>query len=345
MHGLVMEVKKDSLIVLTDKGEYLRIKNDGRSAIGDMVPFDVPSHQPAVFLKMPRQVVAIAASFILLCTAGLGAYGYSQPFGVVNVDINPSMALTYNWFSRVIAVEALNADAKRLLPALGNLKNRPVPEAVENVVAAASDAGFLKPELANVVFVSVSDRNDSNRTATLINAIKKTLPAAVGKSETVLFKGSKENYDKSRDTHDSAVPELVEKSIDNDSKNDPDTLSDKPVKDILKDQQMKREEIKKPEQTPKSDPGKSGNDNSNNKTDKPKNKPEKDKDPQIRLDNRSTPSPDVKNSDSNDVPDPVTEDLSTFPTEPPHSDVDKDNQGRNKKSDDVNFKKNPPLPQ
>lgn len=345
MRGLVMEVKKNSLIVLTDKGEYLRIKNDGHSAIGDRIPFDVPSHQPWVSLRIPRQVVAMAASFILLCTAGLGAYGYSQPFGVVNVDINPSVALTYNWFSRVIAVEALNTDAKRLLPALGDLKNRPVPEAVEEVIAAASDAGFLKPELANVVFVSVSDRNDPNRTAALLHAIEKTLPEAAGKSETVLFKGSKESYDKSRNTHDSAVPELVEKSIDSDLKNDPDTLSNRPVKDILKDQQMRREEIKKPEQTPDPDVDKSGNDNSNNKTDKPKNKPKKDKDLQTRPDNRTTPSPDVKNNDSTNVLESVTEDLSTSPTEPSPSDVDKDNPGRNKKSDDVNLKKNPPLPQ
>lgn len=345
MRGLVMEVKKDSLIVLTDKGEYLRIKNDGRSAIGDMVPFDVPSHQPAVFLKMPRQVIAMAASFILLCTAGLGAYGYSQPFGVVNVDINPSVALTYNWFSRVIAVEALNADAEQLLPALGNLKNQPVPEAVEEVVAAAADAGFLKQELANVIFVSVSDKNDTNRSTTLMNAIEKTLPATAGKSETVLFKGSKENYDKSRNTHDSAIPELLKKSVDNDSKNDPDTLSNKPVKDILKDQQMKRKEIMNPKQTPDSAFDKPANNDSNNATDKLKNKPNKNKEPLIHPNSITIPKPDVKSTESNDTLNPVTDDLSAPSSNPQNSDTNKDNPGRNKKPDDVNLKKNPPLPQ
>ncbi len=340
MRGLVMEVTKDFLIVLTDKGEYLRIKNDGLSAIGDMVPFDVPSHQPAVSLRMPRRLVAMAASFLLLCTAGLGAYGYSQPFGVVNVDINPSVALTYNWFSRVIAVEALNADAQQLLPALGNLKNQPVTKAVEEVIAAASDAGFLKPELANVVFVSVSDRNDPSRTAALVDAIEKTLPVAAGKSDTVLFKGSKESYDKSHSTHDSAVPDLIEKSIDNDSKNDPDTLSKKTVKDILKEQKKKRDELKMPEKIVNPNPGNADDSKSKNEDDKPNGKPDKVKEPKQPDSNINKTAPDPDGALN-----PLPADTTATPSKTDADDSKKDNPGKKQKSNGSDLKKNPQPPQ
>ncbi len=69
----------------------------------------------------------MAASVLLAMVIGLTGYGYTQTFGYLNLDINPSIIISYNWFQRVIHVESLNEDGEAILldtPSLnhGNFK-------------------------------------------------------------------------------------------------------------------------------------------------------------------------------------------------------------------------------
>jgi len=245
MRGMVMEVKGSTLVVLTPQGKYLRIKNDGTAAIGDFVTCDSPA--PVKIHWVPRNVMAFAASLMLICSAGLGAYGYSQPFGIVSIDINPSMSLTYNWFDQVIGVEALNPDGEKLLPDLGDLKHRQVPEAVQIVLNAASKAGYMKPELANVVFISVSDKSNKGRSTALLNAIEHDLANISDKTETVLLTGTPEIYNQVSHTHGSPIKELIDSSLSGKTENNPLAHSSKPLKDILSEQKEKRDKSLKPQ--------------------------------------------------------------------------------------------------
>ncbi len=290
MRGLVMEVKEKSLVVLTSEGKYIHVKNTGTAAIGDFVPCDTPSIQ---INRFPQRVLAMAASLLLICSAGLGTYGYSQPFGVVNIDINPSMALTYNWFQRVIAVEALNSDAEKLLPELESLKNQPVAEAVEAAVEAASKAGYLKPELANVVFVSVSDRNNNGRSTALVNAIDKDLSELSKETETVVMSGTAKTYEHALKNHNSPVKELVESSLESKPESAPLTHADKPLKEILKEQKEKRDEVTK-RHPPESDKPNAPLEDQDNGSGKENGKPSKQMDKQIEKDSEK---PDVKKND------------------------------------------------
>lgn len=244
MRGMVMEVKGNILVVLTPQGHYIRVKNPGGAVIGESVPCDNPIVPRIVWV--PRKAMALAASFMLICTVSLSAYGYSQPFGIVSIDINPSMTLTYNWFEQVISVETLNADAKELLPNPKTLRNKPVLEAVETVVSAASQAGYLKPELANVIFISVSDKNSIKRSTEIISKLEKEIPEISGETETVLLTGSPKTYENTKKNHVTPTKELIETSLKNQPENDPLTHSSKPLRDIMNDQKIKQDKLKKP---------------------------------------------------------------------------------------------------
>ncbi len=313
MRGLVMEVREETLVVLTPQGKYIRMKNPGASAIGDFVPCEGavvwPQWLPHIHW-VPRKAMALAASFMLMCTAGLGAYGYSQPFGVVSIDINPSMTLTYNWFEQVIAVEALNTDAEKLLPGLEDLKNKPISEAVNAVVAAASEAGYLEPELANVVFISVSDKNNRDRTTEVLKDIGQDLEKSTGKSEAVLFKGTEETYRHVKKFHETPTKELIESSLKNNSGNGSQTQSGKPLANILREQEetrMKNADTNRPE-----------NSGHQEKTDK--EKPSK--------------GPDIKNHDKN--PGNDSERPAVKPDDQDHGNTGKDDT---QKKDDKNREK------
>ncbi len=244
MRGMVMEVQGNTLVVLTPQGHYIRVRNHGGAVIGDSVPCDNPIAPRIVWV--PRKAMALAASFMLICTISLSAYGYSQPFGIVSIDINPSMTLTYNWFEQVISVEALNADAKKLLPNLNTLRNKPVLEAVETVVSAASQAGYLKPELKNVLFISVSDKNSIKRSTAIIKTLIKEIPEISGETETVLLTGSTKTYESTKKNHETPTKDLIEASLKNQPENDPLTHSSKPLREIMNDQKIKQDRLKNP---------------------------------------------------------------------------------------------------
>lgn len=259
MRGLVMEVKKDHIVVLTPQGEYLRLRNDGTAAIGDSVPCSLPSTAPKWHFAIPRRLAAAAASLMLLTSAGLGAYGYSQPFGVVTVDINPSVAITYNWFSRVLSVEALNPEAVPLVTGLQDLRQQPVNTAVERIVTAASDSGLLDPALSNVVFIAVSDRTDSRRADALMKSLAAEVPPLAGATETVLMTGSTDDYQRVHESHESQTPELIRRHLEEPKKDSDAVLSDKPLKEILKNQQEQRQKALPTDPRPEAEPDRNPN--------------------------------------------------------------------------------------
>lgn len=313
MRGLVMEVKKDTLVVLTAQGKYLQIKNQGTAAIGDFVPCDSPAFLPFQWFQrlpqlhwFPRHALASVMSLVLVCSAGLGAYGYSQPFGIVSIDINPSMALTYNWFEQVIAVEALNADAEKLLPALDlpSLKHKPVSEAVQKVVDAASAAGYLEPELANVVFISVSDKSSANRTNAVLSEIDQHLSEKEPQAETVLLTGTPKTYTKAKENHIPPTKELIESTLKSDSpENEPQAHNEKPLKRVLQEQKEKREKLSQPAAQEKREkdtiPGNEDR-NEHRDSDRPSQRPDirnKHDSPSDRPDPRGPQSEDADNHD------------------------------------------------
>lgn len=275
MRGLVMEIKENMLVVLTPEGEYLRIKHPGSAAIGETVSFEKPV--PARAIRIPRRLAAVAASLLIACSAGLGAYGYSQPFGVVSIDINPSVALTYNWFQQVISAEGLNPDGQQLLSQLGDLKQTPVPEAVDRIIEQAGQAGYLEPRLANVVFLSVSDRGSKGRTVALLNHLEKALGPLPKTTETVLLTGDSQTYESALKGHESPTKVLVDASLKGDETPAPNIRSGKSLKEVLKEQKAQRDKGSSPavSDTPADTPDTSPSESDSKKpadTEKPEDK-------------------------------------------------------------------------
>lgn len=306
MRGLVMEVKGSTLIVLTPKGKYLRIKNPGNTAIGDHVSYETS----AIQTWMPRQALALAASLLLVCTAGLGAYGYSQPFGIVTVDFNPSIALTYNWFEQLIDVEALTPDAETLLPTAMALRNRPVTEAVSALVKAAGDAGYLPPDADPVVFIAVSDKTSAQRAAGVITQLESQIREMPEAYETVLLTGNAAAFAHTRKNHASPVEKLVESALETEPEVTA-TPSGKTLKQIIRE--LKEKETRRlPDVSAPGKPSQPSTPSSDSNSAKPdtapsKNGPPSDKAPEDDPDKDSSPDkpgpPDTPGKSDANAPD------------------------------------------
>ena len=113
-------------------------------------------------LRMRGAAAAAAAAVVLALGAGTG-YAYTQPYGTVSLDVNPSIEYTVNRFDVVIDVQAINDEGEAVLAQLDmkQLRNHRVDKAVAVTVEQIERDGYLDEEGADVL-ISAGTRNDAH---------------------------------------------------------------------------------------------------------------------------------------------------------------------------------------
>ena len=69
-------------------------------------------------LLSSKRLIATAACFILLLSAGMGYSVYLTPTFAISIDINPSIELGINRFDKVVSVETYNEDGYAVMSAM-----------------------------------------------------------------------------------------------------------------------------------------------------------------------------------------------------------------------------------
>lgn len=166
MKGIVAELHNDYMIVITDKGDFIKQKKTKDCNIGDEVNILSINRN-----SYTRQIAALAASFIIIAMLITGAYAYYTPYSYVSIDINPSFGLSINRFERVIGVKALNEDAEKLLSVSSGINNKNINYAVVEILETAYDTGYLKSGEENSIMfvVSTDDKKEQQKIAKEIN--------------------------------------------------------------------------------------------------------------------------------------------------------------------------------
>lgn len=192
MKAIVAEIDKRQMIVITDKGDFVKVKRQMSAGIGDEIELKPQKIYPAY-----RRLASIAACFLACIFLSTGVYAYCTPYSYVSVDINPSIALSLNRFERVIAVNPLNEDAVNLIKDVKSLKNQDIDEALSEIIKSASDRGYIDNKTENQVMVVVSARNPKQEKK-LENAVAKTAAKELSKVNenfgVMVEKTSVENY-------------------------------------------------------------------------------------------------------------------------------------------------------
>ncbi len=110
---------------------------------------------------MKNSLIVVLIAFVLVI---ISCYiYYNNPVSYVSIDINPSIMLTINRFDRVIKVEGLNEDAKKLIENI-KLYGVDIVLATEKITNKAVELGYLDKNLNdNVVLVSAYCNNEEKR--------------------------------------------------------------------------------------------------------------------------------------------------------------------------------------
>ncbi|MGE5678012.1 MAG: anti-sigma factor domain-containing protein, partial [Pseudomonadota bacterium] len=227
------EIDKKQMLVITDKGDFVKVKRQISAAIGDEVEITVQK----TFVPY-RRLASIAACFLAAIFLSTGVYAYYTPYSYVSVDINPSMAMSLNRFERVLSVEPLTEDAVSFIENTKNLKNREIDEALSDILESASEKGYIDEEAENQIMLVVSAKNpkQEEELAGKVNAVAARELAKVNKiSEVTVAKTSVENYKTAMEKKVSPGREILEdklREIYPDIKDE--ELKDMTVKDVAK---------------------------------------------------------------------------------------------------------------
>jgi len=138
--------------------------------------------KPRGFATARRAAVAFASIFVIL----LGVLSYNICFTetmYVDIDVNPSLALSINRFDRVVGVHAYNADGTELLEAV-NVKYKPYSDAVGILIDAMIREGYVSDN--GLISITVQS-DDKNRESNALSWMEDLVPAHYNTGEIEVF--------------------------------------------------------------------------------------------------------------------------------------------------------------
>jgi hypothetical protein len=154
--GLVYEIYANKAVVLTPDSEFLVIKRAKGMYVGQQVKFNIRDVKKSIkpIYKYTSIASSIAAVFVFAFIF-FRISVFSNVYGFVNVDINPSIEFSIDKDFEVLGTKALNDDAKAIVKDL-DTKGKDVYSAIKMVLQKSEDFGYIKLKDKNVILVAAS---------------------------------------------------------------------------------------------------------------------------------------------------------------------------------------------
>lgn len=135
--GIVMKVENSKACVMTGDGQFVNVSVKGElPSIGQIY-----TGKTAISLFSPKRIMAAAAVLLIVITSSL-SYAYNAEAASIVFDADPQIRLVVNRWNRIINVEALNDNGKKVL-FLINIKNEPLNTGLDNIVDEAKKENLL----------------------------------------------------------------------------------------------------------------------------------------------------------------------------------------------------------
>ncbi|PGY19550.1 anti-sigma-I factor RsgI family protein [Bacillus cereus] len=286
--GIVMDIKKHSVVVLTPNGEFITFKRKVHSyMIGEEISFNkqeqrAPRYSIPSFLK--------PASLLVTCFLCVLLFFYNQPeekvFAYVSVDINPSLEVSVTKDLRVIDLRACNDDGRRILKEMKRWENKDLQDVIRTIIKQSQEDKYLTND-KQVMLTAVT--KDKSLEPQLEKAMQKLKKEYETKHVTVVYQSStmqmRENakkagvgtgvyirQEKEKEKQKSLTPptppsnqEERDEEIHSQPKSSPDVSSDSsPVKEERYEKQEHIEQKQSKEQQPKQIKENNGHQQENN---------------------------------------------------------------------------------
>ena len=236
MKALVLEIREDKAAILTSEGQIIKVDNK-QYRVGQEITFKGPREK---IVDMTRYVkrwgTAIAAALFLFVTLSL-SYVTLKPYGVVSLDVNPSIEFTINRFDRVLNVSGVNDDGKDILSCLNEkrLLYKNIEQAVDITINTLRAEGYLREEKDNYVVVAANTNKESH-TDKLVGRLDQSI-SKQDNIEPIAMKASDDELMAARELGTTPGKMMIVEKLDNSSKEkiDKSNWVNKSVASIVKE--------------------------------------------------------------------------------------------------------------
>lgn len=155
MKAIIVDKEGKYAIVLTENGEFIKLRDKGNYQIGHEIDIASGTSDKNMFIK----ISTVAASVLVILGICFGAYSYAMPYSYINIEINPSIEITMNIYDKVIKTRALNDDGERVLSSVSTgIKG--VEDVIGSILESAEQKGYLGKESKNAVMFTVSAKSE-----------------------------------------------------------------------------------------------------------------------------------------------------------------------------------------
>ncbi|WP_274649292.1 anti-sigma factor domain-containing protein [Paenibacillus humicola] len=161
--GIVMEIGKRHLVVLTPDGQFRKVPASKTAVVGEEIRYA----EPAAY-RRPRTLhsalIGAAAVILLLCVpVFVKQYASGSPVvAYLTMDINPSVELGVGEDDRVMELRAVNGDGAVITKGLP-YKGQPVETVASAIMGRVKDSSYFHDGEGDVVITTVVvDKNHSS---------------------------------------------------------------------------------------------------------------------------------------------------------------------------------------
>lgn len=184
--GIVMDVQKQSVLVLTSEGEFVKCKKQHREyEIGEEILFPqaerIKQRNKFLFSFWPKRFAFAASSVLALCLVlFFNSPAEEKAMAYVAVDINPSLEMTVDSELHVMKLEAYNDDGRRVLSKLKSWEDESLSTVIRAIVRQSQQDGYLKAD-KQVTITSVAASGADEQIEKRIDAVVTTVQKAYEK--------------------------------------------------------------------------------------------------------------------------------------------------------------------
>ncbi|MFB9761934.1 anti-sigma-I factor RsgI family protein [Ectobacillus funiculus] len=181
--GIVMEVQKQSVLVLTSEGEFVKCKRQHREyEIGEEILFPqaerIQQRSKLLFFFWPKRLAFATSSVLAACLwLFFNSPAEEKAMAYVAVDINPSLEISVDSEMHVLKLEAYNEDGQRVLSKLKAGEGESLSKVIHAIVRQSQQDGYLKadkPVTITSVAASGADKQIEKRIDDIVTTVQKT---------------------------------------------------------------------------------------------------------------------------------------------------------------------------
>ncbi|WP_033716215.1 anti-sigma factor domain-containing protein [Bacillus mycoides] len=173
--GIVMDIKKHNVVVLTPNGEFITFKRKVHSyMIGEEISFN-EQEQRAPRFSVPSFLKP--ASLLVTCFLCVLLFFYNQPeekvFAYVSVDINPSLEVSVTKDLRVIDLRACNDDGRRILKEMKGWENKHLQDVIRTIIKQSQGDKYLTNDKQVMLTAVTKDKSLEPQLEKVMQELKK----------------------------------------------------------------------------------------------------------------------------------------------------------------------------